>query len=136
MPSIVPLQALPLHRRLAKNHNGAVTQYIYHHDNEIGAVNEGKITQLRVLGLSLGAEIGGGIAFELDGKTYAPIHDTQGNIVALIDSSGNLVESYRYTVFGEMQAFSETTIDNPWQFSSKRLDAETNVLDLLELVVE
>jgi RHS repeat-associated protein len=113
------------HRRLSKKQNGRTIHYLYHDQNEIGAVLDGKITQFRVLGLSQGAEIGGAVAFELSDKNYAPIHDPQGNIVALIDSSGQLIESYRYTAFGETKAFSNASVDNPWRFSSKRFDPET-----------
>ena len=47
------------HRRLSKTHDGQTTHYIYDHENEIGASINGKITQLRILGLAYGAEIGG-----------------------------------------------------------------------------
>lgn len=113
------------HRRLSKNQNGVATLFLYQNQNEIGALNQGEITQLRILGVTYGAEIGGAIALELNGKVYVPIHDPHGNIVALLDTSGNLVEGYRYTAFGEIQVFSENTVDNPWRFSSKRHDTET-----------
>jgi RHS repeat-associated protein len=116
------------HRRLSKTQNGMTTCYLYQNDNEIGAFNEGKITQLRVLGISYGAEIGGAIALEFDGKTYVPIHDPLGNIVALLDLSGKLIENYRYSAFGEIQIFSEAEVDNPWRYSSKRFDAETGFI--------
>lgn len=116
------------HRRLSKTHNGLTTQFIYQNKKEIGAINQGKITQLRVLGIAYGAEIGGAVILELDGKTYAPIHDSQGNIVALIDPSGKLIESYRYTAFGEIEIFSEKAVNNPWRFSSKRFDEETGFI--------
>lgn len=111
------------HRRLSKTQNGLTTQYLYQNQKEVGAVNQGKINQLRILGLS---EIGGAIAHELNGKTYVPIHDPQGSIVALLDPSGNLVESYRYTAFGETQLL--TAVDNPWRYSSKRFDPETGFI--------
>nr|MBA2726855.1 RHS repeat-associated core domain-containing protein [Parachlamydiaceae bacterium] len=60
---------------------------------------------------------------------FVPIHDPFGNIVALLDTSGEIVESYRYTAFGEMETFSTpTTVDNPWRFSSKRFDSETGFI--------
>jgi RHS repeat-associated protein len=113
------------HRRLSKKQNGVAILYLYQNQNEIGALNQGEITQLRILGVTYGAEIGGAIALELNGKVYAPIHDPHGNIVALLDTNGNHVEGYRYTAFGEIQVFPENTVDNPWRFSSKRYDTET-----------
>ena len=111
------------HRRLSKTHDGEVTHYLYQGQNEIGAIEQGKITQLRLLGISHGAEIGAAVAIELEDIPYAPIHDPQGNIVALIDAKGHLAESYRYTAFGEI--FPQTNLDNPWRYSSKREDPET-----------
>lgn len=116
------------HRRLSKTQNDSTTYYFYQNQNEIGAFCQDKIIQLRVLGITYGAEIGGAVALELDGKTYSPIHDPQGNVVALLDSSGKLVEGYRYSAFGEIQFLSESTVDNPWRFSSKRFDAETGFI--------
>lgn len=112
-------------RRLSKTANGITTHYLYHGQNEIGAMVEGKITELRILGNGRGAEVGAAVALELQGELFIPVNDSFGNIVALMDSSGNLVESYRYTAFGEIQVFSKKVINNPWRYSSKRFDPET-----------
>jgi RHS repeat-associated protein len=88
---------------------------------------------LRILGAGLQAEIGAAIALELQGKTYAPIHDCQGHLVCLIDPlNGQAVESYRYSAFGEEiifnsqgQQVTDSQVGNPWRFASKRLDPET-----------
>ena len=127
-PNITTYTYDSFHRRLCKTSNGVETKYFYHNQNEIGAYAEGKITQLRVLGLSYGAEIGAAVAFELNGNIYAPINDPLGNVVTLLDKEGNLVESYRYTAFGEIEAGSNHTVDNPWMYSSKRFDAETGFI--------
>ncbi|GAB4227834.1 MAG: hypothetical protein Tsb0021_04920 [Chlamydiales bacterium] len=53
-----------------------------------------------------------------------PLHDHNGNLTALLDTTGKLKHIYRYTAFGE-----ETLLDaqgghptriSPWRFSSKR----------------
>ncbi len=88
---------------------------------------------MRILGAGLQAEIGAAIALELQGKTYAPIHDCQGHLVCLIDPlNGQAVESYRYSAFGEEiifnsqgQQVTDSQVGNPWRFASKRLDPET-----------
>jgi len=116
------------HRRLSKTRKGLTTQFLYQGQNEIGAFEHGKMIQLRVLGTSLGAEVGGAIALEFDGEVFSPIHDPQGNIVAILESSGNLAESYRYTAFGETQECLESSLNNPWRYSSKRLDEETGFI--------
>jgi RHS repeat-associated protein len=52
------------------------------------------------------------------------VHDPYGNIVSLLDADGHPAIQYRYTAFGEVETFG-ATINNPWGYSSKRLDPET-----------
>jgi RHS repeat-associated protein len=102
---------------------------------DIGTTDQnGQIKNLRVTGKGKGAEIGAAIALELKGEVFAPIHDHQGSIIALIDSNGKARESYRYSAFGEEAIFddsgsqiTDTEIDNPWRFSSKRKEADFNL---------
>lgn len=110
------------------------TRYIYVGQNEVGSYDEkGAAIELRLLGTSRGAEIGGAVAVELHGKVYAPLHDHNGNVSALIDAlTGEAVEFYRYTAFGEERILDaagnelpESAVGNPWRFSSKRVDSET-----------
>lgn len=110
------------HRRLSKTQNGITTHFLYHGQNEIGAITNNKINELRVLGLTRGAEIGSSVLLELQDQVFIPIHDAFGSIVSLLDPSGNLIESYDYSAFGEMESLAHST---PWLFSSKRLDPET-----------
>ena len=116
------------HRRISSTSDDILTNYIYLLENEVGSCDaSGNIGQLRILGEGLGAEIGASIAIELSGATYVPIHDFRGNISLLTDLSGNLIEWYRYTAFGEEELFSAendviSTALNPWRFSSKRVD--------------
>jgi len=117
-------------------------RYIYDGDKEIGSVdNNGNIIQLRILGpgsLNTGenAEIGAAVAIELNGTAYAPIHDHRGNVCCLLDAStGDVAECYRYTAFGKKSIFSPqgdlldtSAVHNPWMFSSKRCEAESNLI--------
>lgn len=114
-----------LNRRMHSIVEGKTTHYLYQGQNEIGAADAaGTLYQLRVLGLGKGAEIGAAVLFEIQGKTYAPVHDSIGNVCGLIHpEKGTLVENYRYSAYGE-----EVTPQNPispWRFSSKRTDSET-----------
>jgi RHS repeat-associated protein len=101
---------------------------LYMGQDDIGtADDQGHIHTIRILGKGLGAEIGAAVALEIHGKTYAPLHDHNGNVTVLVDPSGAAAESYRYTAFGEEQIFnssgdlsSHSLIGNPWRFSSKR----------------
>lgn len=99
---------------------------------DIGTTDQnGKIKNLRVIDKGIGAEIGAAIAIEIQDEVFAPLHDHQGSIVALIDSTGKSQESYRYSGFGEEFIFdchgieiTESILDNPWRFSSKRKEAD------------
>ena len=102
---------------------------------DIGTTDQnGKIKHLRVIGKGKGAEIGSAIALELNDEVFAPLHDHQGNLIALIDSTGKTRESYRYSAFGEEAIFDSSgspilasEVNNPWRFSSKRKEADFNL---------
>lgn len=138
----------PFHRRIGKisyQWDGQTSQwercnyqgYLYDGDCEIGSFHEdGKIFELRVLGIGLGAEIGAAVSIELEGKLYAPIHDHRGSVTCLVNAEDGLPETFiRYSTFGK-----ETVVQNdfsimdaeecslPWRFSSKRVDPETGFL--------
>lgn len=109
--------------------------YIYDGLCEIGAVDsDGQIVQLRILGTGEGAEVGAAVAVELAGRVFSPIHDSRGNVAALVDmEEGRIAESYRYTAFGTSHiydAFGDeidvSSVGMPWGFSSKRVDPETH----------
>ena len=48
-----------------------------------------------------------------------------GSVVALSNSSGNIVERYSYDVFGEPNRTS--SVGNPYMFTSQRFDTETGL---------
>lgn len=112
-----------------------IQKYLYHEQNEIGAVDaSGKITELRILGSGKGAEIGAAIAIELQGELFAPLHDHNGNVACLINpENAQVEETYRYSAFGVETIYDaagqkQTGSLNPWRFSSKRVDTETDLV--------
>lgn len=123
------------HRRLSKTCYGPSgkklweQKYLYDGLKEIGAVNEsGEITELRVLGEGLGAEIGSAIAMEFAGKVFIPIHDHRGSVCCLVDAeNAAVIEKVQYSAFGEEDAGNSKLI-NPWRFSSKRCDEESGLI--------
>lgn len=121
-------------RRLIKQSDGAKQRFIYQGQDEIGSVNDAnQITELRLLGEGLQADIGAAVAMELKGENFTPIHCHSGHVVCLLKaSSQEIIETYRYTVFGEEQIFDcdgnlikEAISVNPWRYASKRKDPET-----------
>nr|NGX35074.1 putative deoxyribonuclease RhsB [Candidatus Anoxychlamydiales bacterium] len=109
--------------------------FLYDDQNEIGSFNKNlKQKELRILGNSKKAEIGSAISFEIKGFIYAPIYDISGNLTSLVFKK-SISEHYRYSAFGEEKIYnyfkseiSNSSIKNPWRFSSKRIDEETNLV--------
>lgn len=122
------------HRLLSTKRTDAdETRFLYAGQNEIGAVDPaGRIFQLRLLAEGRGAEIGAAIALELAGVEYAPIHDLTGNVAALVDRTGAVIESYRYSAFGEEMIFhrmNDSSCGNPWRFASKRKEDSSGLIN-------
>jgi len=117
----------PFHRRIKKTSSSQEQLFLYQGDNEIGSCTpSGKITELRVLGLGKGAEIGATVAFEFDNELYVPIHDAFGNVTHILNARGEVIEQINYSAFKEE---SSTGIQKtPWRFSSKRCDPETGFI--------
>lgn len=113
--------------------------YLYQGQNEVGICDPTtkKILELRILGTGMGAEIGANIAIEVNGQTAVPLHDHNGNISTLLElTSGDIIESYRYSAFGEEKILDQngdslltSSFSNPWRFSSKRVDEETGFIN-------
>lgn len=67
---------------------------------------------------------------------YYYLRDRRASVVALIDATGTKVETYEYTAFGLMTMFDATgteittnisTINNPYGFTGRRWDTETEL---------
>jgi len=110
-------------RRIAKNN----TYFFYQDMREIGTIHEGKIDELRILGIGKAGELGASVAIKLGDTWYCPIHDFRGNIVCLINEQKEPVQTYRYTAFGECES-SASDMHSPWRFASKRYDPETDLV--------
>jgi len=107
-------------------------RYLYVGNNEVGTVDStGKIIELRILGLTQGAEVGAAIAHEKEEQLYVPEHDHQGHVVMLLGlETGVPLETYRYSAFGSEQLYDANGNQlqiprSPWRFASKRLDPES-----------
>jgi len=61
-----------------------------------------------------------------DGKTYYYQTNYRGDVLALTDSSGNVVATYEYDAFGRL--LKETgTVENPYRYAGYRYDKETGL---------
>jgi RHS repeat-associated protein len=119
------------HRRTHKilhdltNNTIKSTYFIYDQDKEIAALDENfNIFQLKVLNNTISSDIKNAVALEIDNKIYAPLYDFQGNIYSIVDTdSKEIAEIYNYSAFGLKK--TDSSINNPWKFASKREDEET-----------
>jgi RHS repeat-associated protein len=108
----------PDSRLFSKTSNGKTFYFLYDQGHEIGLIDEqGKIIELKVLGLGIKGDVGAAILIKLQEQAFIPLHDLAGHIVALINSSGQLEETYSMTAFGLSSTDSPIC---PWRFSSKR----------------
>jgi RHS repeat-associated protein len=60
---------------------------------------------------------------EADDKTYYYHYDGLGSVVALSDSAGDTVQTYEYSVYGQVAA-SDEDHPNPYMFAGRRFDIE------------
>ena len=94
--------------------------YLYDRTREIGTQTEkGYPIDLKVLGIGIRGDIGATVALEINGNLYAPLHDFNGNLIAIVSPTGTIAEKYEIDAFG--QTNTPTSI-NPWRFSSKRTE--------------
>lgn len=131
-------------RRLLKTYREPINhklisceRFLYIGDEEVGTIDvEGKITELRIPGISGNTLSSKSVGIEINNKTYAPIHSIEGNIVALVDPISKTVqESYSYSAFGKENIFdsngikiNESLLGNPWRYAEKRVDKETGMV--------
>jgi len=52
-------------------------------------------------------------------------YDGLGSVVALSDSDGDTIQTYEYSVYGQVGAEDPDFLTNPYMFTGRRLDIET-----------
>ena len=119
----------PFNRRMTKVKEGKEQHFLYQGREEIGLIENGSIRQLKI------TSGGGGqsLALEFDDILYYPLCDIFNNSSCLLNTQGEIVEQYRYTAFGEEEisdAQGERIAQsaNPWRYSCKRIDPDTNLV--------
>jgi RHS repeat-associated protein len=118
----------PLDRRISseyKSQDRTLTQvFLYDGMSEIGAIENDKISELRIPLEGVEADIAGSYLFQLGGSFYVPTYDGERNLSGLFSlESGEALIAYRYSAFGERIDYLLQTEGNdlcPWHFNSKR----------------
>ena len=109
-----------LGRRSTKTVSGEYTSYLYDGNEVIAEYDDmGNITKRFIYG----AGIDNPIAYISGNTTYYYHTDEIGSVVAMSNSSGQLVETYTYGPFG--QSYDSSSIGNPLRYAARRLDSET-----------
>ena len=123
-------------KRIDSKGKKRILRFFYIDDTEIGCMDEkGTILELKIPSNPNNPE-SPAIAIEVKKETYVPIYDLQGNIACLLDHSRRrVVESYRYSVYGEEKIINEkgrevsdSSIGNPWRYRGKRVDKEVGLI--------
>ena len=72
--------------------------------------------------------VGGLLYLIIDGSTFVPLYDNNGNITHYLDSNGNVVAQYTYDAFGNTIAQSGLLANTfRHRYSTKYLDTETSL---------
>jgi RHS repeat-associated protein len=66
------------------------------------------------------------LILERDGQSYYYLTDGLGSVVKLVDSAGNVVNSYTYDSFGNIVNKTEG-IPNPYTYTAREYDAESGI---------
>ncbi|MCB1113256.1 MAG: RHS repeat-associated core domain-containing protein [Chlamydiia bacterium] len=99
---------------------------LYQGRKEVGSVEDDQLTSFRVLGLGRGQESGASLWVQVQQEIFSPLHDLSGNLIALTDSEGRLVEHTPLSAFGEKLEGGASL--SPWVFSSKREDKGSGLI--------
>ena len=119
-------------RCISKKANHEESSFLFQGQEEIGCWKNGICQEIRLLGKN---PLHSMIAIELDGIPYIPLHDISGNVASLLSLQGKVLETYRYSAFGENEIHDSngkllnlSAYNNPWQYASKRLDEESGLI--------
>jgi len=109
-------------RRSEKKVDGFSTRYLYDGPHVI-AEYDGNNNLLRKYIYGPGIDQPVCMIEEAESETYYYHFDGLGSVVALSDSAGDTVQTYEYSVFGQV-AVEDINHPNPYMFAGRRFDIE------------
>ncbi len=112
-----------LGRRIEKNVSGTITRYIYDGEDIIQELDQDN--QI-IATYTHGPGTDEPICLEKNSQKYYYISDGLGSITALVDSNGNIAQTYRYDSFGNI-INSSGTITQPFTYTGREYDSETGL---------
>ncbi len=117
-----------LGRRIQATIEKVTTYYIYDEDRVIEEQDQQGNTTASYIYDSGSGDL---ISMRRDGRDYYYHYDTQGSVIALSDSAGQIVERYNYKADGTMSIefmlgdLTYSMVNNPYTYAGLRLDRET-----------
>jgi hypothetical protein len=127
-------------RRTAKMYDNTTTYYIYDGDHviaeyEVSGGGEAVLARKYIYGPGIDRPVA---LIDVDGESenrYYYHTDALGSVVALSNSSGLLVESYKYSPYGRACVYDaagsytgeSSVYGNPYMFTARRYDPETGL---------
>ncbi|NQU40996.1 MAG: hypothetical protein HQ523_13680 [Lentisphaerae bacterium] len=105
------------------------TEYLYDGDQVIEEKVEGSLARKFIYGNGIDSPVA-----MISTGTYYYLRDWRGNIRVITDDSGDVVETYKYSLFGQTtiyngsaQLIAESAIGNPYGYTGRRLEPETGL---------
>lgn len=89
---------------------------LYLNNQEIGCYENNALKELRIIDPSRHKTY----VIELDQTPYFPIQNHRGDVCALYNTKGKLVQWFRYNTFGTYTLFGDTSINAPWRYANRR----------------
>ena len=124
-----------LGRRIEKSGPGGTTRFLYDGWNLLAELNASNtITRRFAWGLDVSGSlqgaggVGGLLVIADDAGHYYPVYDASHNVVALYNASGGIAAAYEYDPFGVHGKQGVYAAQNPFRFSTKYTDSETDFI--------
>jgi RHS repeat-associated protein len=123
VPQVITYAYDPFGRRVKKNVGGMIIHYLYDRDDVMLEYDQ---TGTVITRYTHGPNIDEPLAVEKNGQTYYYHTDGLGSIIALTDSSGNVVQKIQYDAFGNI-ASGTTIVAQPYTYTAREYDPETGL---------
>ena len=122
-------------RRTEKRVDGYSTRYVYDGGNVIAEYDgNGNLLRKYIHGPCIDEPIcmlenpaSDGIDVADSNAVYYYHYDALGSVVALSDSNGDSVQTYEYSIYGQVAASDPNFLANPYMFTGRRFDFETGL---------